>query len=103
MERKQANAGFGQIPLLLHPGSGGSTAMCGRFEQSETPRYYADALSTHISGQLKTLNGDSPSYNVAPGQRPWMIMLHNGELLFIGMTWGYRTPKESREKKKPWI
>ena len=30
-------------------------------------------------------------------------MLHNGELLFIGMTWGYRTPKEAAEKKKPWI
>lgn len=30
-------------------------------------------------------------------------MLHNGELLFIGMNWGYRTPKESLERKKPWI
>ena len=30
-------------------------------------------------------------------------MLHNGELLFIGMNWGYRTPKEAAEKKKPWI
>ena len=66
--------------------------MCGRFEQSETPRYYGDALSARISKQLKTLGDNSPSYNVAPGQRPWMIMLHNGELLFIGMNWGYRTP-----------
>ena len=32
-----------------------------------------------------------------------MIMLHNGELLFIGTHWGYRTPKEATEKKKPWI
>jgi putative SOS response-associated peptidase YedK len=30
-------------------------------------------------------------------------MLHDGELEFIGMTWGYRTPKEAGEKKKPWI
>ena len=77
--------------------------MCGRFEQSETPRYYADALSAHISEHLKTLSDNGPSYNVAPGQRPWMIMLHDGELLFIGMNWGYRTPKEAAEKKKPWI
>ena len=75
--------------------------MCGRFEQSETPRYYAGALSAHISKQLKTLGDNSPSYNVAPGQRPWMIMLHNGELLFIGTPWRYRTPKEATEKKKP--
>ena len=73
--------------------------MCGRFEQSETPRYYADALSVHISKHLKTLSDNTPSYNVAPEQRPWMIMLHNGELLFIGMPWGYRTPKEATEEK----
>jgi putative SOS response-associated peptidase YedK len=30
-------------------------------------------------------------------------MLHKGELQFIGMTWGYRTPKEAAEKKKPRI
>ena len=30
-------------------------------------------------------------------------MLHNGKLQFIGMTWGYRTPKEVAEKRKPWI
>jgi putative SOS response-associated peptidase YedK len=61
--------------------------MCGRFEQSETPRYYANALRVHISEQLKRLGDNSPSYNVAPGQTPWMIMLHSGELLFIGTIW----------------
>ncbi len=30
-------------------------------------------------------------------------MLHDGKLQFVGMTWGYRTPKETHEKKKPWI
>jgi hypothetical protein len=29
-----------------------------------------------------------------------MIMLHDGQLLFIGMNWGYRTPTEVTEKKK---
>jgi putative SOS response-associated peptidase YedK len=77
--------------------------MCGRFEQSETPRYCANSLRAHISGQLKTLSDNSPSYDVAPGQRPWMIMLHQGKLLFISMNRGYRTSMEAAEKKKPWI
>jgi len=53
--------------------------MCGPFEQSETPRYYADALSVYISAQLKASSDNGIFYNVAPGQRPWMIMLHKGE------------------------
>jgi putative SOS response-associated peptidase YedK len=77
--------------------------MCGRFEQSETPRYYADALSVHISEHLMRLEKKRPSYNVAPGQRPWMMMLHKGEVLFIGTTWAIEQPKESFERKKPWI
>jgi putative SOS response-associated peptidase YedK len=77
--------------------------MCGRFEQSETPRYYADALSVHISERLKALSDNTAVYNVAPGQRPWMIMLHGGQVLFIGMSWGYRTPDEAAAKRKPWI
>jgi hypothetical protein len=56
-------------------GSGGKIAICGRFEQPETPRYYADALSVHISEHLMRLGENDPSYNVAPGQRPWMMML----------------------------
>jgi putative SOS response-associated peptidase YedK len=32
-----------------------------------------------------------------------MMMLHKGELLFIGTTWGYRTSQEAAEKKKRWI
>jgi putative SOS response-associated peptidase YedK len=32
-----------------------------------------------------------------------MIMAPRGELEFVGMTWGYRTPQEAAEKKKPWI
>jgi hypothetical protein len=70
MTLKLASAAYGRILLLLHPGNGEKTAMCGRFEQSETLRYYADALSAHISVlHLKTLNDNSPSYNVAPAQR----------------------------------
>jgi putative SOS response-associated peptidase YedK len=59
--------------------------------------------AAHIGKQVKTLSDNSPSYNVAPGQRPWMIMVHNGELLFVGMNWGYRTPDEAAAKRKPWI
>jgi putative SOS response-associated peptidase YedK len=73
--------------------------MCGRFEQSETPRYYGDALSAHFSKQLKTLGDNGPSYNVAPGQRPWIIMLHKGELLFIG-TPGVIAPRRKPMRRK---
>jgi putative SOS response-associated peptidase YedK len=77
--------------------------MCGRFEQSGTRRYYAGALGVDTSNDLAWLGDHIGSYNTAPGRCPWMIMLHKGELQFIGMTWGYRTPKEVAEKKKPWI
>jgi hypothetical protein len=46
---KAASAGYGLILLLLHLGNGEKTAMCGRFEQSETPRYYADALHLYLN------------------------------------------------------
>ncbi|SFO33860.1 Putative SOS response-associated peptidase YedK [Nitrosospira briensis] len=78
--------------------------MCGRFEQSETARYYASALGVDTRDHLKWLGGErTPVYNVAPGRCPWIVLLHKGELQFIGMTWGYRTPKEAADKKKPWI
>jgi putative SOS response-associated peptidase YedK len=73
--------------------------MCGRFEQSGTRRYYAKALGADTSDHVKWLGDSIPSYNTAPGKCPWMITVHNGELQFIGMTWGYRTPKEAAEKK----
>jgi len=69
MTLKLASAAYGRILLLLHPGNGEKTAMCGRFEQSETPRYYADTLSVHISEQLETLSDNTTVYNVAPAQR----------------------------------
>ncbi len=54
---------------------------------------------------LTTVGGGDhiPLYNIAPGLCPWMIMLHNRQLEFIGQTWGYRTPAEAAAKKKPWI
>jgi hypothetical protein len=67
-------------------------SMCGRFGQREAPRYYADALSTHISAHLRALNDNSLPIMLPLGQHPWMIMHYNDELLFISMTWGYRTP-----------
>jgi putative SOS response-associated peptidase YedK len=77
--------------------------MCGRFEQSERKRYCASALGVDTSDHVKWLGDSIPSYNTGPGLCPWMMMLHKGELEFIGMTWGYRTPEEVAEKKKPWI
>ncbi len=77
--------------------------MCGRFEQSETKRYYASALGVDTSDHVKWLGDPYPFIqHRCPVGCPWMIILHKGELQFIGMTWGYRTPKEAAEKKKPW-
>ena len=77
--------------------------MCGRFEQSHTRRYYAAALGADTSNDRDWLGDHVGRYNVYPGLAPWMIMLHEGKPVFIGMTWGYRTPKEVAEKRKPWI
>ena len=77
--------------------------MCGRFEQSQTKRYYASALGADTSDGLKWMGDRIPSYITGPGLCPWVMMLHKGELEFVGMRWGYRTPKEVAEKKKPWI
>jgi hypothetical protein len=74
------------------PLHGEKIAMCGRFEQSETPALLRRCAERPYSEHLKTLSSNTPSYNVAPGQHPWMIMLHHGELLFIGMNWGYFAP-----------
>lgn len=78
--------------------------MCGRFEQSGTRRYYAERLGADVSDHQQWTGGDQiASYNIAPGLYPWMITLHHGEPLFVGTKWGYRTPEEVIEKKKPWI
>ena len=103
MGLKLASAAYGQILLLLHLGNGEKITMCGRFEQSETQRYYASALGADTSDHLSGWATSTPSYNIAPGLRPWMIMLRESELLFIGMDWGYRTPNEAAAKRKPWI
>jgi putative SOS response-associated peptidase YedK len=78
--------------------------MCGRFEQSRTREYYACALGANTSDAREWTGGEHiASYNIAPGLCPWMMMLHNRQLEFIGKTWGYRTPAEAAAKKTPWI
>ncbi|SEP43165.1 SOS response associated peptidase (SRAP), partial [Nitrosovibrio sp. Nv6] len=78
--------------------------MCGRFEQSGTRRYYASALGIDTSDYRTWDCGDRvPLYNTAPGRCPWLITSKNGGIQFIGLKWGYRTPQEAAEKKKPWI
>jgi hypothetical protein len=72
-----------------------------QIEQSETKRYYASAFGVDTSDHLKWLG--VLSHTTGSGLCPWMIMLDKGDLEFIGMRWGYRTPKEAAEKKKPWI
>jgi putative SOS response-associated peptidase YedK len=66
--------------------------MCGRFEQSGTRRYYASALGVDTTGREWSWSDHIPSYNVASGLYPWMLTVHDGELEFSGIRWGYRTP-----------
>lgn len=76
--------------------------MCGRFEQSRTRRYYAQALGADTSDAIQWTGGDHiASYNVAPGLCPWMIMLRNHKVEFIGKTWGY--VQRGLRREKPWI
>lgn len=74
--------------------------MCGRFEQSETRRYYANALGVDTSEHSWEYGDHIAHYNIALGLCPWMITLNNGEIELIGMTWGYRTPQEAADKRK---
>ena len=77
--------------------------MCGRFEQSESRRYYASALGVDTSG-VEWLGGDPiPQYNVSPGRFPLMLHMLKGKIESDHKTWGYRTPEEAAAKKRPWI
>lgn len=77
--------------------------MCGRFEQAGTRRYYAAALGADTSVDKDWLGDHRGRYNVFPTLCPWVIMLHKGQLQFIGKRWGYRTPEEVAANRKPWI
>jgi putative SOS response-associated peptidase YedK len=77
--------------------------MCGRFEQSESRRHYARALGVEARGP-EWVGGDTiPQYNESPGQTALMLHTLAGKLQTDHITWGYRTPEEAAEKKKPWI
>ncbi len=77
--------------------------MCGRFEQSGTRRYYAQALGVNTEGS-KWVGGDSvPQYNLSPGRPLFMFDLLSGKIDCDHVIWGYRTPEEAAAKKKPWI
>ena len=44
-----------------------------------------------------------PQYNVSPGRGALALHTLKGSLRSDYLRWGYRTPKETAEKKKPWI
>ncbi|WP_074775576.1 hypothetical protein [Nitrosospira multiformis] len=77
--------------------------MCGRFEQAGTFRYYAQALGEDALGPEWQGGDVIPQYNVSPGSFPLMLHRLQGTLHSDYVNWGYRTPKEAEEKKRPWI
>ncbi|SOD42413.1 SOS response-associated peptidase [Nitrosovibrio sp. Nv4] len=77
--------------------------MCGRFEQSGTRKYYARHIDPDAPSR-EWVGGDTiPQYNVSPGQALLVLHMLDGTLHSDRITWGYRTPQEAAEKKKPWI
>jgi hypothetical protein len=75
-----------KILLLLHHGNGEEIAMCGRFEQSGTRRYYAKALGADTSDHVKWLGDNIPS-SIPPGEVPmddhgsqWAVAIHRYDL-----------------------
>src|SRR5690348_15090375 len=77
--------------------------MCGRFEQSETRQEYAEALGADTTG-VEWIGGTViPQYNVSPGLGALILHTFKGGLRSDYLRWGYRTPEEAAEKKKPWI
>ncbi len=77
--------------------------MCGRFEQSETREYYARAIGVDTRGP-EWVGGDPiAQYNLSPGRGPRILHTLKGKLDSDHVTWGYRTPKDVEEKRRPWI
>lgn len=53
-----------------------------------------------MSNDLEWTGGDHiASYNVAPGLCPWMIMLRNHKVEFIGKTWAIERPARLRRRE----
>lgn len=77
--------------------------MCGRFEQSGTRKYYAQALGVDTSG-IKWVGGDSaPQYNLSPCRQSLIFHMLSGKIDSDSITWGYRRPGVAAIKKRPWI
>ena len=77
--------------------------MYGRFEQSDTRKYYAKALGVDTGG-AKWAGGDSvPQYNLIPGRPPLVFHMLSGTIDSDYITWGYRMPNQAATNKRPWI
>ncbi|MEP6879643.1 MAG: SOS response-associated peptidase [Nitrosospira sp.] len=78
--------------------------MCGRISQLRVRQYYAQRISPYQIDDLRWTGGDRiPQYNVPPGSNLRILHMLSGKLDMDDVKWGYRTPREAEEKKKPWI
>src|SRR5690348_16337535 len=77
--------------------------MCGRFEQSETRQEYVAALGVDINTADWVGGNVVPQYNVSPGRGALAVHTLKGRAQTDYLRWGYRTPKEAAENRKPWI
>lgn len=78
--------------------------MCGRITQLDLRKRYAERISPYEVDYQKWAGGDRiPQYNISPGTYPRILHTLSGKLEMDDVRWGYRTPREAEEKKKPWI
>jgi len=77
--------------------------MCGRFEQCESRQEYAEALGVDTRG-VEWIGGNIiPQYNVSPSRGALVLHRLKECLRSDYLRWGYRTPQETAENKRPWI
>lgn len=78
--------------------------MCGRIIQTDFRKGYARKIGWDVSYAPAWVGGDPiPDYNLCPGGVIRILHTLSGKGEVDSLTWGYRTPKEVEEKRKPWI
>jgi putative SOS response-associated peptidase YedK len=77
--------------------------MCGRFEQCWSRQEYVGALGVRTDTAEWVGGNVIPQYNVSPGRGALTIHMLKGRVRTDYLAWGYRTPKEVAENRKPWI
>jgi putative SOS response-associated peptidase YedK len=78
--------------------------MCGRIIQTDFRKGYARKIGWDVSYEPAWVGGDPiPQYNKCPGAPIRFLDMRGSRPNVLSNRWGYRTPREAKENKKPWI